>query len=74
MKIDIFSTNKKYDIIYADPPWKYKTWNLKSGGSTAERHYHCMEKQDIQDLPIKTLSNKNCVLFLWVTMHLFLLH
>ena len=24
MKIDIFNTDKKYNIIYADPPWSYK--------------------------------------------------
>ena len=23
MKIDIFNTDKKYQIIYADPPWQY---------------------------------------------------
>jgi N6-adenosine-specific RNA methylase IME4 len=23
MFVDIFSTDKKYNIIYADPPWKY---------------------------------------------------
>lgn len=23
MKVDIYNTNKKYNIIYADPPWKY---------------------------------------------------
>lgn len=23
-KIDIINTDKKYDIIYADPPWIYK--------------------------------------------------
>ena len=21
-KVDIYNTNKKYNIIYADPPWK----------------------------------------------------
>lgn len=24
MKVDIFNTHKKYNIIYADPPWAYK--------------------------------------------------
>lgn len=24
MKIDIYNTSKKYNIIYADPPWEYK--------------------------------------------------
>ena len=29
MKVDIFNTDKKYNIIYADPPWSYKTWSGK---------------------------------------------
>lgn len=29
MKVDIFNTNKKYSIIYADPPWQYKVWSNK---------------------------------------------
>ena len=28
MKVDIFNADKKYDVIYADPPWEYK----QSGG------------------------------------------
>ncbi len=24
MKIDVFNTDKKYQIIYADPPWEYR--------------------------------------------------
>lgn len=24
MQIDILTTDNKYDIIYADPPWTYK--------------------------------------------------
>lgn len=24
MYVDIYNTNKKYNIIYADPPWSYK--------------------------------------------------
>ena len=28
MKVDIFDVDKRYDVIYADPPWEYK----QSGG------------------------------------------
>lgn len=28
MKVDIFDADKKYNVIYADPPWEYK----QSGG------------------------------------------
>ena len=67
MKIDIFNTENKYQIIYADPPWNYKVWSNKNGGSSAARHYPVMLKEDIQALPVLSLCDKNCVLFLWVT-------
>lgn len=58
---------EKYSIIYADPPWSYKVWSKKGNGRSAESHYHCMEKKDIQDLPVKEIAADNSVLFLWVT-------
>lgn len=67
MKVDIFNTDKKYNIIYADPPWAFKTWSNKGKGKSAERHYACMTKKDIQNLPISEISADNCTLFLWVT-------
>ena len=67
MKVDIYNTDKKYDIIYADPPWSFKTYSDKGKGRSAEKHYPTMNKLDIQNLPIQNLANKNCVLFLWVT-------
>lgn len=58
----------KFDIIYADPPWSYKTWSGKGKEKkSAENHYDCMTKNDIQNLPIKNMSSDNSVLFLWVT-------
>lgn len=67
MKVDILTQIKKYDIIYADPPWAYRVYTNKDKGRTAESHYLTMSKQDIQNLPIPKISNKNSVLFLWVT-------
>lgn len=68
MKVDIYSADKKYNIIYADPPWKYKVWSRDTGlGRSAESHYNTMEKEDIQSLPIQNICDKDCVLFLWVT-------
>ena len=59
---------QKYQIIYADPPWSYKVWSKKTGlGRSAESHYSTMNKEDIQNLPIRDICEKDCVLFLWVT-------
>lgn len=68
MKVDIFNTNKKYNIIYADPPWKFKVWSKKTGlNRSADRHYPTMNKTAIQNLPIQNLCEKDAVLFLWIT-------
>jgi N6-adenosine-specific RNA methylase IME4 len=57
---------KKYQIIYADPPWSYKVWSVNGNKRSACQHYQVMEKIDIQKLPIDKISDKNAVLFLWV--------
>ena len=67
MNVDIFNTNKKYNIIYADPPWSYKDKAL-SGNRGACCKYPVMSIEDICKLPIKDISDKDCVLFMWVTM------
>ena len=61
---DIFNTNKKYNIIYADPPWSYKD---KKCNGNCESHYKTMNIEDICNLPIKNIADKDCVLFLWIT-------
>ena len=60
----IFRTEKKYNIIYADPPWKY---DRKIGQGVAEGHYHTMDIEDICSLPVGKIAADDCVLFLWVT-------
>lgn len=67
MREDIFTTDKRYSIIYADPPWQFKTYSDKGKGRGAERHYPTMTKTEIQQLPIDRISADDSVLLLWVT-------
>jgi len=64
-------TDKKYRIIYADPPWKYNESNHQTEGNfqskTLGMHYPSMSITELCQLPIKDLSEENAVLFLWVT-------
>ena len=64
MKIDIFNTDKKYQIIYADPPWKYAD---KRCQGACEKIYPTMKIADICELPIKDIADKDCILFMWAT-------
>lgn len=58
---------KKYNIIYADPPWSYRVWSDKCKGRSAESHYSTMSLEDIKALPVGELADKDCVLFMWIT-------
>lgn len=59
------SEGKKYQIIYADPPWSYN--DKMSGHSFSLDHeYVTQDIQWIKSLPINEMADKNCVLFLWV--------
>lgn len=58
--------DKKYSIIYADPPWKYND-SCHSGRRGACYKYPTMSLIDIQSLPLKAIAADNSVLFLWVT-------
>ena len=56
----------KYDVILADPPWSFKVWDEDTGsGRSATSHYDTMDIEDICNLPISKLANKNCALFMW---------
>ena len=69
--------NKKYNIIYADPPWSYH--DQSCGGGLHERvkppikeayikeQYATMDIEDICSLPVQNICEKDCVLFLWAT-------
>ena len=60
---------KKYKIIYADPPWDYsgRKLNTATNGKELNDHYPTMSISEICKLPIKKLADKNCLLFMWVT-------
>lgn len=48
--------DKKYSVIYADPPWSYRQCGTgpKSRGNAAQ-HYHTMTTDDICALPVNDL-------------------
>lgn len=71
---------KKYNIIYADPPWDHSDGTGFSYGnkdprgrsgthgiSTHSIPYKHMSVDEIIGLPVKRLVDKNCVLYLWTT-------
>jgi len=74
--------NKKYDIIYADPPWDYggksqfdKTSKSKDVidfsknifVSAANFQYPTLKTSVLKQMPISQIAKDDCLLFMWVT-------
>ena len=60
---------KKYNIVYADPPWSFRNFSKKGEGRNPNQHYQTQDLNWIKSLPVNDIADKNCVLFLWVVNH-----
>ena len=58
---------KKYQVIYADPPWEVKKIKRNVRPNQIEMDYPVMKLDDIKTLPIADIADNNSVLFLWTT-------
>lgn len=74
--------NKKYQIIYADPPWDYggkmqydktviksenEDFKKKIFLSSAEFKYPTLKLKELKELSVESIAADNCILFMWTT-------
>lgn len=63
---------KRYEVVYADPPWSYYNDMTVEQDCTTVKGvrrppYSVMSSRDIESLPMKRVAGKNSILFLWTT-------
>lgn len=56
-----------FDVILADPPWRFNAWSDKGKGRSPDQHYPTLQLPDLQALDVGSLAGDNCALFLWAT-------
>ena len=61
--VDINNIPEKFDVIYADPPWRYDF--AETSNRKIENQYTTMDNNDIANM--KVPAKDNCVLFMWAT-------
>ncbi len=54
-----------YDVILADPPWKYVYTGSRRG--VADVHYKTLSDEELIELPLGKIIAKDAILFLWAT-------
>jgi N6-adenosine-specific RNA methylase IME4 len=58
---------KRWPIIYADPPWRYEDPALATPNRALENHYPTMTLEEICALPVASLASDDALLFIWAT-------
>jgi len=58
---------RRYPVIYADPPWKFAAYSEKGEGRSAVAHYDCMTMDQLFALRVQEIASDDAVLFLWTT-------
>lgn len=59
---------KQYNVIYADPAWRFEPRSRETGlDRAADNHYPTQATEEIMALPVGTLAATDCVLLLWAT-------
>ena len=64
-----------YGVVYADPPWAYKTFSDSELGTvphrTEEAPYKPMSQDELKAMPVGEIAAKDCVLHMWtISSHL----
>jgi N6-adenosine-specific RNA methylase IME4 len=64
-----FPSDRRYAVLYADPPWHFEVYNEESGVERAAgNHYPTMSLDEICALPVLSLASPDAALFMWTTV------
>ena len=62
-----FTNGKKYNTIYADPPWQFQNRTGKVAPENKKlMRYETMTLNDIKALPVADIAGEKAHLYLWV--------
>lgn len=66
-KVEMSWPEGKYQVIYADPPWRYENPPMGDTGRSIENHYPTMDLDEICALDVGLVADDNCILLMWAT-------
>jgi len=64
--------DRRFGIIYADPPWDYRGQLQHAGAGSGDtggavRHYPTVGLSDLKKLDVAGIAEDDCLLFMWAT-------
>lgn len=62
------TTEGGWQIVVADPAWRFASNSKAKPGRNAMRHYDCMTVAEIAAMPIRYIVAQDALLLMWVTV------
>jgi len=61
---------KKYQVIYADPPWHFSGGVYQDGGRPVRKvsdKYRLTKTKELKEIDVNSITDNDCLLFMWTT-------
>lgn len=58
---------RRYPVVYADPPWRFKTYTEAGKEKSPENHYPTLTEEELAAIPVGELAAESAALFMWST-------
>lgn len=59
----------KYNVVYADPPWKYDNKRIgRDNKHGAEQNYVLTGMEELVNMPVNSITQDEALCFMWVTV------
>lgn len=68
--MDLPTVEGGWQVIIADPPWRFASNSAAKPGRNARRHYSTMTVPEIAAIPVRKIIAKRALLLLWITVPL----
>lgn len=60
--------DQRFDLLLIDPPWDYQN-DGETTTANPKRHYPTLTQAELTSLPVKELSERDALVFLWATSY-----
>lgn len=62
---------RSFNLIVADPPWRFASWSAKGERKGAGAQYQCIDVAEMAEaFPLGDLAERDCLLLCWATVPL----
>ena len=57
----------KFELIYADPPWDFRSNSEQNVGRNVRGHYNTLDLKRLKSFPVESIAEEDSMIAMWTT-------